>query len=248
MASAQQMSEEELATVPLEMSATMATTSEQEEEQIVHENLLPNHESVPLAMEHKKYSIWKIILFCLFNVGNMMTAWYSVNVLLPLQVIEFVGHQQKSNVLAIVGLTVSLFTIPAGPLSGYISDHLITKFGKRKPFLIAGFLCKYDFVLFHLYFAQHYQCACKIVFANESHCTICNQCRICHHWKNWICIDECCIFGTNIGHLSSITIGPSWWHVCMIPILTKNSNGFVSLLSAGLGISLLAYLYSIVLQ
>lgn len=52
------------------------------------------------------------------------------------QVADYIGQEEKTNLLAVLGIVIAVACLPFGSLAGYLSDHVLTRVGKRQPWLI----------------------------------------------------------------------------------------------------------------
>lgn len=89
-----------------------------------------------------------LVVFSLFPLALTSCFTFSLAVLLPLQLVTIVGNENKAYALGIIGAIRAIAASIIGLIVGYVSDHLATRFGKRKPFIFAG--CALNAVLFFM--------------------------------------------------------------------------------------------------
>jgi MFS family permease len=74
----------------------------------------------------------------LFNVGAFLALLTPVRLTLPLKVAALVGNDAKAGAFGLVSAVAGVFAIICGPLAGRLSDRTTSRFGMRRPWIIAG--------------------------------------------------------------------------------------------------------------
>eukprot|EP00117_Sycon_ciliatum_P015960 scpid53674/ scgid15594/ len=80
----------------------------------------------------------RLVLLNVAWSGMMMSFLVLAVAVVPSQVQYLVGSKRKAKTLSIVAAAGSLVTLLTAPLIGYFSDRLQSKYGRRKPFMVAG--------------------------------------------------------------------------------------------------------------
>jgi MFS family permease len=97
------------------------------------------------------------MVVCVVLLNLIIVNIHSLLVLLPSQVIAIIGDEKKEIALGVIGafsaLSTSMyycccllfvnshcifFSVFIGPAAGFLSDHLVTRLGKRMPLILLG--------------------------------------------------------------------------------------------------------------
>ena len=79
---------------------------------------------------------YEIPCYAIYHFGINFAQTYALHVLIPLQLIDFVGEERKVMVFGILVFVCSISSVLVGPIVGYFSDRL----KRRLPFVLVGTL------------------------------------------------------------------------------------------------------------
>eukprot|EP01112_Ceratiomyxa_fruticulosa_P018005 TRINITY_DN5705_c0_g1_i1.p1 TRINITY_DN5705_c0_g1~~TRINITY_DN5705_c0_g1_i1.p1 ORF type:complete len:452 (+),score=49.36 TRINITY_DN5705_c0_g1_i1:191-1546(+) len=92
-------------------------------------------------------SIWGMVCLSAYLFGESALTTALIFVLIPYQVRLIVGDNSKSTSLGELSIAAAIVSIIVTPIIGYLSDRTYSRFGRRRPWLIAG-VCLTLFGLF----------------------------------------------------------------------------------------------------
>jgi Na+/melibiose symporter-like transporter len=168
----------------------------------------------------RRMSLWKLILFSFFPIAMTSCFTFSLTILLPLQLIEIVGNDSKATALGVIGALRAISTVISGVVFGYVSDHTVTRFGKRMPLIVIGTI-----VNALLYISR--------VFFNESNTLM------------LVLNGAALILGDTAGQIVMtcyMSLFPDLFVSEQMGLLS-GMNSFVQLLASAVGVSLMGFLY-----
>lgn len=86
----------------------------------------------------KKARIWQYLKITLlvFGISGLWQCMHSL--ILPIVVLDFASEAQKNTYLGLMTFSGLIIAMLAQPVAGALSDHSNLKWGRRKPFIIAG--------------------------------------------------------------------------------------------------------------
>ena len=62
-------------------------------------------------------------------------------VVVPYQIGQMVGDEHKGSSLGFVVAVGGFNSVVIPPVAGYLSDRTVTKYGRRKPYILVGTVC-----------------------------------------------------------------------------------------------------------
>eukprot|EP01112_Ceratiomyxa_fruticulosa_P009832 TRINITY_DN2582_c0_g1_i12.p1 TRINITY_DN2582_c0_g1~~TRINITY_DN2582_c0_g1_i12.p1 ORF type:complete len:445 (+),score=53.80 TRINITY_DN2582_c0_g1_i12:368-1702(+) len=97
-----------------------------------------NNEYPPHLKLDGDMSVWSMVGLSVYLFGESALDTALQFVLLPYQVSMIVGNNAKSTSLGSLSIISTVVAVVSNPVSGYLSDRTYSKFGKRRPWLVAG--------------------------------------------------------------------------------------------------------------
>ncbi|MEZ0395743.1 MAG: MFS transporter [Anaerolineales bacterium] len=92
----------------------------------------------------KTTSVWKMLLLNAYWVG-LSFKWNALHpIILPAVLLNYVPDAQKNTVLGLMTFAGLIIAMIVQPLSGWLSDRWVSRFGRRRPLIVIGTL--FDFV------------------------------------------------------------------------------------------------------